>query len=245
MNSTKLRLQYDVCKTPDNGIPVIIVAAGRSTRMKGINKQFMPIMGVPVIARTLSVFEKSNDISKIIIVTSADSIIDMQLICDKYMISKVTDIVVGGKNRHESVMSGIAVLDKNDDKVLIHDGARPFVDTYTISEVTKALDDFDAALCLNKINDTVKKVDENGIVIGTVDRSTLYAAQTPQGVNVKNYIAACESVGNAQDFTDDASVMEAAGYRVKAIIGSGKNIKITTPEDVIIAESLVKGERES
>ncbi len=244
MNTTKTRLQYNVCTQNENAIPAIIVAAGSSSRMKGINKQFMPILGVPVIARTLMAFEKCADISKIIIVTAADSIADMQLACEKYMISKLSDIVIGGANRHESVMNGIAALDKNDLQVLIHDGARPFVDTATISEVAAALNAFDAALCVSKINDTVKKVNSDGKVVATVDRSMLYSAQTPQGVNLPEYLLACDSVKNADTFTDDVSIMEEAGYNVKAIIGSGKNIKITTPDDIAIAEAIVKGEAE-
>lgn len=244
MNKTEIKLQYNVLQNNDMAIPVIIVAAGSSTRMQGINKQFMPILGVPVIARTLMKFNLCADISKIIVVTSRDCICDMQLICEKYMINKLCDIVEGGSNRHESVMNGIARLDITDTKVLIHDGARPFVETRTISEVVSALNGFDAALCVNKINDTVKMVSADGIVQSTVDRSTLYAAQTPQGVDIKKYKDACDSIENVDLFTDDASIMEASGFKVKAVVGSGKNIKITTPDDIIIAESLVKGECE-
>ncbi|MBQ8267340.1 MAG: 2-C-methyl-D-erythritol 4-phosphate cytidylyltransferase [Clostridia bacterium] len=244
MNKTDIKLQYNVCENKDTAIPVIIVAAGSSTRMKGINKQFMPVLGVPVIARTLMAFERCADISKIILVTSRDSILDMQLICEKYMISKITDIIAGGDNRHQSVMKGMERLGANDLKVLVHDGARPFVDTATISAVARSLENFDAVLCVSKINDTVKKVTEDGVVLSTVDRSMLYSAQTPQGVDVVKYKNACNFLGNVEELTDDASVMEAAGYSVKAIIGSGKNIKITTPDDIAIAEALVKGESE-
>lgn len=244
MNKTDIKLQYNICEDKDAALPVIIVAAGSSTRMKGINKQFMHVLGVPVIARTLMAFERCADISKIILVTSSDSIPDMQLICEKYMINKITDIIAGGDNRHQSVMKGIERLDKNDLKVLIHDGARPFIDTATISAVACALENFDAALCVSKINDTVKKVTEDGSVLSTVDRSMLYAAQTPQGVDVGKYKNACNSLANVEELTDDASVMEAAGYSVKAVIGSGRNIKITTPDDIAIAEALVKGESE-
>ncbi len=244
MNKTELKLQYDICENLGEGIPVIIVAAGSSTRMQGINKQFMPILGVPVIVRTLMAFEACSDISKIIVVTARDSILDMQLLCDKYMISKVTAIVEGGKNRHQSVMNGIEQLDNNDTRVLIHDGARPFVETSTISEVSNALNAFDAALCVSKINDTVKKVSSDGTVLSTVDRSMLYSAQTPQGVDVQKYKSACNTLLNVEELTDDASVMEEAGYTVKAVISSGRNIKITTPDDIAIAEALVKGENE-
>ena len=244
MNKTQTKLQYDICQKSDKAIPAIIVAAGASTRMNGINKQFLPILGVPVIARTLMTFEACQDVSKIIVVTSPESVIDVQLVCEKYMISKLCDIVQGGANRHESVMNGISRLDVNDSKVLIHDGARPFVDVGIISEVVNSLDNFDAALCVSKINDTVKMVSKDGMVLSTVDRSMLYAAQTPQGVDVVKYKNACNSTENVGLFTDDVSIMEKAGYSVKAIIGSSNNIKITTPDDVAIAESLVKGESE-
>ena len=244
MNKTQLKLQYNICEKNENAVPAIIVAAGASTRMKGINKQFLPILGVPVIARTLMTFERCDGISKIIVVTAKESILPIQQLCEKYGISKLCDIVAGGANRHESVVNGIACLDLDDKKVLIHDGARPFVDTNVICEVASALNDYDAALCVCKINDTVKKVSNDGMVESTVDRSQLYAAQTPQGVDVVKYKNACEQISNVEDFTDDASIMEAFGYSVKAIISSGKNIKITTPDDIILAESLVKGESE-
>lgn len=242
MNVTELKLQYNVCEKTDGGIPVIIVAAGTSSRMNGINKQFMSLLGIPVIARTLMAFENSSDISKIIVVTAKDSVLDMQQICDKYMITKLTDIICGGSCRHESVMNGIAQLDAADKKVLIHDGARPFVDSNIINSVVNALKSFDAALCVNKINDTVKKLDQNGMVISTVERDMLYAAQTPQGVDVNKYKSACEKIKSAEKLTDDVAIMEAAGYSVKAVIGSSKNIKITTPDDIAVAEGLIKGD---
>lgn len=242
MTLTEVKLQYDICENLGEGLPVIIVAAGKSTRMGGINKQFLSLLGIPVIARTLMAFENCKSISKIILVTSKENVADMQIICKKYLISKLTDIVIGGKNRHESVVKGIERLDKSDLNVLIHDGARPLVDGNIISEVADALKLYDASLCVNKINDTVKKVGSDGRVIATVNRDMLYVAQTPQGVNVEKYKKALEKFENANEFTDDASVMEKAGYSVKAIIGSAKNIKITTPEDIIIAEGILKGE---
>lgn len=245
MNKTEIKLQYDICDKNDNAIPVIIVAAGSSSRMKGINKQFMPILGVPVIVRTLMAFERCNDISKIVVVTAKESVLDLQMLCEKYAINKVCDIVVGGSNRHQSVMAGIDRLDSDDKKVLIHDGARPFVETCTISAVVDALNHFDAALCVSKINDTVKMVGVDGLVKSTVERSALYAAQTPQGVDLEKYKFACQSVTNVEMLTDDASIMEEAGYSVKAVIGSSRNIKITTPDDISIAEALVQGENET
>lgn len=242
MNKTEIELQYDICLQNENAIPAIIVSAGASTRMHGIDKQFLPIFGVPVVARTLMTFERCEHISKIIVVTSKQNIQQMQLVCEKYNISKVSDIVEGGCNRHESVMNGISRLDNTDEKVLIHDGARPFVELHTISEVVDALSAYDAALCACKINDTVKKVSADGLVDCTIDRSCLYSAQTPQGVDVKKYKIACNNIPNVENLTDDASVMEAMGYSVKIVMSSSKNIKITTPDDIAVAEALVKGE---
>lgn len=242
MNLVDTKLKYDVCESEDSGIPAIIVAAGASSRMNGEDKQLMMLLGIPVIVRTLFAFQNSTDISKIIIVASPKNILDIQRVCDKYLISKVTDIVVGGNTRQESVMCGIKALGINDSKVIIHDGARPLADNKIIGDVVKALNSFDAAVCVSKINDTVKSVDANGIITSTVDRSFLYSAQTPQGVDVEKYILACDKVKDFSIFTDDASIMEAAGYKVKAVEGSRKNIKITTSEDLFIAEAFIKEE---
>lgn len=241
MIKTDFKLQYETRDVADDGIPVIIVAAGLSTRMGGINKQTALLCGIPVIARTLKVFENSFKISRIILVTQDMLIPEMQLIAEKYMISKLTDIVEGGADRHASVMRGMECLAENENKVLIHDGARPFVTDYIIGGCVDALENYDGCLCGMKITDTVKRVDEACNVVDTLDRTYLYAAQTPQGVNVSAYKNACANIGDKK-FTDDASVLESAGYRVKMVQGSARNIKITTAEDLLMAEALIKGE---
>ena len=241
MIKTDFKLQYDTCDGTNGGIPVIIVAAGLSTRMGGINKQTALLCGIPVIARTLKVFENSRYISRIILVTQSKLIPEMQSIAEKYMISKLTDIVEGGADRHASVMCGIERLTANEDKVLIQDGARPFATAGMISRCVAALHNYDGCLCGVKINDTVKRVDDAYNVADTLDRSYLYAAQTPQGVSVSAYKSACVQMGD-KEFTDDAAVLESAGYRVKLVQGSARNIKITTAEDLLMAEALIKGE---
>lgn len=243
MTKLEFELEFKEVTAKDNGgIPVIIVAAGSSSRMKGINKQFASVAGIPVIARTLLAFENSPLISKIVLVTKKEFIPDMQLIADKYMIGKIDCIIEGGNDRHASVMNGINALSKDDVRVLIHDGARPFVTNKIIKDCVDALLGADGCLCGIKINDTVKKVDENGVVTETIDRTYLYGAQTPQGVNVALYKKASEEFEN-KDFTDDAGVLEAAGYIVKMVEGSSSNIKITCAEDLEFAESLIiKGE---
>lgn len=238
MIDTKPKFEYTVNLKEVSAIPVIVVAAGNSSRMGGQNKQTLEIGGMPVIARTLSTLQKSPFVSKIILVTKSDDIFLMQSICNKYGISKISDIVSGGDTRHKSVLCGIERLDSKDQHALIHDGARPFLTDSMINECITALKSFDGCLCAVKVSDTVKAADSCALVTKTVDRSSLYLAQTPQGVNVEKYKAASKKGG---DFTDDASVLEAAGYSVKIVNGDKRNIKITTPDDIPIAEALLSG----
>ncbi|MCQ2451135.1 MAG: 2-C-methyl-D-erythritol 4-phosphate cytidylyltransferase [Clostridia bacterium] len=239
MEVTKTSLVYEKVDTRNTPVPVIIVAAGNSTRMNGTNKQFVKICGVPLIAKTVSAFEKSPIISRIIIVTKKESILEIQKLCKKYNLLKVSDIVEGGSNRTESVKCGINKLIKGENKVLIHDGARPFVSEKMIADVCRSLKTADCALIAKKSTDTVKLTDNESTVKQTLDRNCIYLAQTPQGVDVNKYRFALNSL-KCEDYTDDASLMEAMGYKCVVIEGSSSNIKITTPEDIAIAEALLK-----
>lgn len=241
MVKTDFKIEYTT-KEPLERYPVIIVAAGNSSRMQGMNKQFFEVGGVPVIARTMSAFENSALISRIILVTKEEFIADMQKIASKYNISKLTDVVVGGSDRFSSVLNGFNCLGDNDTKVLIHDGARPFVSGVIIGNVCAALQNFDASVCAVPLKDTVKMVNPDGTVNNTPDRTKLFSVQTPQGVDVKLYKKAAFSITDTSVITDDASVMELAGHSVKIVEGDYKNIKITTPEDIVLAEAFLKGE---
>ena len=238
MTETKLELEYSVTEQ-SAGIPVIIVAAGNSTRMQGVNKQFIEILGVPVIARTLLTFENSKHVSKIILVTREEDINNLQLLAEKYGISKLCDIVTGGKSRQESVLNGFNVLDSDTESVIIHDGARPFVSEKIIGAVVGKLSICDAVTCAIKVKDTIKQIDSEGKVVKTLDRNELVAVQTPQGVKVKKYLEAAKKLGDVSVFTDDTSIMEAVGHTVFTVEGSYKNIKITTPEDTLAAEKFI------
>lgn len=241
MLKTDFKVEY-TSESATRRYPVIIVAAGSSNRMQGINKQFLEIDCVPVIVRTMSAFEDSPLISRIILVTKEEYIADIERLADNYSITKLTDVVSGGADRFSSVLNGFKCLNNDEEKVLIHDGARPFVDCVVIGNVCAALPNFDSAICAVPIKDTVKVVDSNGIVKDTPARSELYSAQTPQGVDVSLYIKAAETIENKSLITDDASVMELAGHSVKIVMGDYKNIKITTPEDIILAEAILRGE---
>lgn len=238
---TETKLKYEVAELKDKKLPVIIVAAGNSTRM-GTNKQFMRISGLPVIARTLAAFENADIIDRIILVVKADDIFSFEILVKKYGFQKVTDIVSGGNTRAESVQKGIERLAFNDTRVLIHDGARPLVSERIINSVANALKVHQAVSCAVKVKDTIKQVDKNGKIIRTLDRESLYAMQTPQGVRVSDYLEAISKIGNVSAFYDDTSIMEAANYDCYCVEGSYKNIKITTPDDIEAAESYLKEE---
>lgn len=246
MLETEFKLEYEIEELPaDGGVPVIVVAAGSSTRMNDINKQTALLCGVPLIIRTLMQFEKCSKISNIILVVKPDELFSMQQLADGYSIKKLSDIVCGGESRQQSVKNGLERLPENAETVLIHDGARPFVTDEIICSVISALSTHNAVTCAVKLKDTVKQVDENGNVLSTPDRNTLVAVQTPQGVNVSDYRAALESSVDLGRFTDDMSVMEAAGHKPFTVPGSYENIKVTTPEDIALAEYLIlKDEKE-
>lgn len=235
MEQTKFKLCYDTCAADAEKYPVIIVAAGSSSRMQGVNKQLAELDGVPVIIKSLRAFDHSPFISRIILVTREEDIQLLQRLADEYSIENLTDIVAGGADRHSSVMCGMSRLAADEDKVLIHDGARPLVNDFVIGNVTAALANEAAVICAVPIADTIKRADENGFVNETVDRTRLYAVQTPQGVSVTEYRSACEKISDTHLLTDDAAFMEAAGYRVRIVEGDTKNIKITTQKDLTLA----------
>lgn len=240
MLKTELKLDYTLNQQTEK-VPVIVVAAGSSSRMQGANKQLLDLGDIPVIIRTLRAFEECGGISNIILVVKTEDLFQMQLLCEKYNISKLSDIVCGGATRQVSVLNGFKVLPSDTEKVLIHDGARPFVTNDIICSVIAALDDFDASGCAVKLKDTIKQIDQKNQVLRTVPREDLVAIQTPQGVWAKKYLEACENA-DITFFTDDTSIMEAAGYRVCVVEGSYKNIKITTKEDIVLAKSFLSEE---
>ena len=237
---TETVLKYEVSEIPKDGIPAIIVAAGSFTRMEGVNKQLAEISGIPVIIRTLMAFENSSLVSSIILVVRPDDVFSMQLLTEKYGMTKLTDIVCGGNCRQESVVKGLSRVSVTAEKVLIHDGARPLVDGDTIERVVKGLDSFSAVTCAVPIVDTVKRVGSEGQVLETLNRDGLVSVQTPQGVRIADYKSALKKAEDLSVFTDDTSIMENAGFKVLTVMGSRDNIKITTKRDISFAESLLE-----
>ena len=224
-------------------VSVIIAAAGMSNRMGSkINKQFIWIEGKPILAHTIDKFEKCRYIDEIIIVSKEEEIdYCRKEIVKKYKFKKVSNIIRGGKERQDSVYNGILALNEKTDIVLTHDGARPFIEIESIEDGIKGVLEFDACVIGVPVTDTIKVVSEDNTIKNTPDRSIIWAAQTPQCFRKDILIKGYEKAIKDRYFaTDDSSIVENIGIKVKMIMGNYKNIKITTPEDIIIAESLFK-----
>lgn len=227
----------------------IVLSAGRGTRMQSdIPKQYMPLIDKPVLYYSLKAFQDSS-VSSIILVTGKEDVEFCQKeIVEKYNITKVSAIVTGGKERYHSVYEGLKQL-KDHDYVLIHDGARPCVNVDIIERSIQSAIEEEACVVGMPVKDTIKISNENGYAVETPDRSTLWMIQTPQSFSYSLiYGAYTELMGQMQkgsqdvpSITDDAMVVEYIyGKKVKLILGSYTNIKITTPEDIRVAEGFLK-----
>ena len=250
MTTKTFSLEYTAEKLYDSeastDTAVIIVAAGSASRMGGINKILSPLCFLPVIQRTIAAFEAHPAVKSIVVVTKEDMLADIQKIVLKADFLKVTDIVLGGASREESVKCGFDILSKNEEikKVLVHDGARPLVSFDVIDRVITATDSFGAAIPAVAVKDTIKKVGAIGKVVETLERDNLVNIQTPQGFKTEILKDAFFKADKDLDaFTDDSSLVEAAGYSVYTVKGDYKNIKITTPEDMLIASAYIDTEK--
>jgi 2-C-methyl-D-erythritol 4-phosphate cytidylyltransferase len=221
----------------------IIAAAGSSRRMEGRDKLWTPLAGRNTLARTIDVFEASSIIDTIVLVINSERLEDCMRLCQQEGWSKITGIVEGGFRRQDSVRSGLdslAKLTPTPQWVMIHDGARPLV-TFDILEAGLiAAQECNAAIAAVAVKDTIKQV-EQGWISSTLDRSQLWAIQTPQVFSFPLIHHAYQTVASKQEFTDDAALLEHLGKRVAVFNGSYRNIKITTQEDLLIAEALIKG----
>ena len=241
MQKTKFSLEFEKREEHKGNLPVIIVAAGSSSRMQGTDKQMLEVGGTPVIVRTLRAFENCPVISEITVVTKQEKVADVKKLAERYAVGKLKNVVVGGACRAESVKNGVALYRGVCEKVLVHDGARPLVTDAVITRVAKDLEEYNSVACAVKVNDTVKRVNDEGIAIETVNRDGLVLIQTPQGVNTNIFLNALDGA-DMSVFTDDTSVMEYAGEKTKIVEGDPDNIKITTPADVAKAEGIIRKE---
>ncbi|MEJ6949608.1 2-C-methyl-D-erythritol 4-phosphate cytidylyltransferase [Natronospora cellulosivora (SeqCode)] len=229
------------------GFGVIIPAAGQGKRMKSsVKKQYLELLGLPVLVHTLSLFVNHPEIIQIIIVVQKDEIDYCTLnIVDKYFNKKDIQVVAGGKTRRESVFAGLKVFSPALDYVIIHDGARPLITNKLLNKVVSSVKKEKAVTLGSKLKDTIKKVNEKKVVLETPDRKEFMAIQTPQAFLYKTILEAHQRVPQDAVVTDDASLLEYMGYDVKIIEGSYENIKITTPIDMVVAESIISGRKRS
>jgi 2-C-methyl-D-erythritol 4-phosphate cytidylyltransferase len=222
---------------------VVIVAAGSSRRMGGRDKLWIPLAGRLTLARTIDAFAASPLVSRIVLVLNAERIEDARELCAREGWQKIGGIVAGGARRQDSVRAGLDQLAETAPEtpwVMIHDGARPLVTAAILEAGLRAAQEHQAAVAAVPVKDTIKQV-QDGIIQSTPERSQLWAVQTPQVFAFPLIHQAHHSEIAQEDATDDAALLERLGHPVAIFPGSYTNLKITTHEDLLIAEALLKG----
>lgn len=221
-------------------VGVVIVGAGRGERMNGIDKIFAPVNGVPVIAYSLRTFAALPQVSRISLVLSEERLRDGRRLGTAFGMGKIAAMCVGGERRRDSVRVGLEALG-GCDWVLVHDGARPLVDAETVLRGLAAVAETGAAVCAVPAKDTIKVVSEDGSVQETPPRESMWQVQTPQIFRYETLMKAHERCSG--DFTDDAAMVESLGAAVKVFMGSYRNVKVTTPEDLTVVQALMRASR--
>ena len=215
---------------------VVVVAAGRSTRMGGTDKTFADIHGVPLVVHTLRRLACSSAVAGIALVVAEDAVARAKAVVTEHHIDKIAAVCAGGERRQDSVYAGLLAL--GDCRwVAVHDGARPCIDGDVLDRALQAARRWSAAVAAVPVKDTIKVVGNDDVVTDTPERSTLWAAQTPQVFDYRLLLRAHESA--ASDFTDDAAMVEALGHSVRIFHGSYENLKVTTPEDLAFVRHLL------
>lgn len=225
-------------------VSAIVLAAGSGSRMRlKTAKQFISVGEYPLIYYALKTFEASI-VDEIIVVTRKEDIEYLKKeIVERYHFTKVRRIVAGGKERYDSVENGIKACDKRNKIIMIHDGARPFITNKMILDSISATRRYKACTVAVPVKDTIKVVDKAGFGVSTPDRSALYQIQTPQTFDRDLLLEAYDRLraSGDRDITDDTMIVERyIDQKVKIIEGSYENIKVTTPEDLLVAKALLK-----
>lgn len=223
---------------PLKGCGAVIVAAGNASRMGGIDKVMAELGGEPMIVRTVRTFQNSEAISEIVIVTREDLILPIQTLCTG--MDKVIAVVKGGSSRQESVWLGLNSLSGKSKLAAIHDGARPLITDAVIDRTVRAAHSYGAAAPGIPVKDTIKIVN-GGLVESTPDRETLRAIQTPQVFDFDLLRGALKKAEKDDaKVTDDCSAVELLGMSIKIVEGDERNLKVTTPMDLKVAEMLLE-----
>ena len=223
--------------TPGFSVGAVVVAAGKSSRMGGVDKVFTPILRRPLLTFVLDQLEAFPPVSEIVLVVDSGSLRQGQDLIEAGGYLKVTHVCPGGARRQDSVRSGLDSLTPCG-WVIVHDGARPCLDLPMLERGLAAAQEAGASVAGVPVKDTIKVVSGQGTVLDTPDRRSLWAAQTPQ---IFRYDLLRDAHGRCgQDVTDDAMMVESLGHPVQMFLGSYENLKVTTPEDLILAEAFLK-----
>ncbi|MBS1418932.1 MAG: 2-C-methyl-D-erythritol 4-phosphate cytidylyltransferase [Oscillospiraceae bacterium] len=218
----------------------VIVAAGSAQRM-GSDKINAALGGIPVLVRTLRAFQESELVDEIIVVTRMDKIQHTAELCKKYGIEKASRVVCGGSTRAESALAGVSEVRRGTRLIAIHDGARPLVTQAVISRTVRAAAEHFSAVPVVKSTDTLKIVDDKGMILSGADRESTVRVQTPQVFDADLIKGALtRAVTEKLPFTDDCSAMELMGIKTYTVPGDEDNIKLTTPRDRVLAEAILK-----
>ena len=220
----------------------IIAAAGMGSRMASDRpKQFLQLAGTPIIFHTLAPFEQCDSIQEVIVVLPAEEAASFLTLAGKHGLRKLSRVVPGGTTRADSVKRGLLAIRAATARVVaVHDGVRPFVTVEEIESVVKAAESNGAAILVAPVTDTIKQVTDNSVV-NTLDRTGLRRALTPQCFRYDLLRKAYEEADvNDPSLTDESALVEKIGVQVTTIEGNSRNIKITTPQDLLIAETFLK-----
>jgi len=220
-------------------VSAIIPAAGQGVRMgAGVPKQFLLLNGKPILHHTLHAFQQCDEVDEVVIVMPLNEIEAAGGPLENEF-SKIKSVVPGGDKRQDSVCNGFNALDADTDIVVVHDGVRPFAGPDLIRESILAARDFGAVITAVPVSDTIKKANEDGFVVGTVDRNGLWRVQTPQTFRYDLLKEACDRAGKDGFYgTDEGALIEHLGRELKIIPGSELNIKITRSEDLVLGEHI-------
>ncbi len=221
-------------------VGVAIVAAGESRRMGGLDKLFAPLGNIPLLAHSVITFNESPLVSAIAIAASAHNLEDARRLVRDFRLEKVESVIEGGARRQDSVLKALRSLEGSD-IALVHDGARPFVDDSMIERAVSTASKSAAAIAAVPVKDTIKVANPDMTISDTPPRDSLWAAQTPQAFAYDLILQAHSLVD--YDVTDDAAMIEALGHPARLFMGSYDNIKVTTPEDLHVAEAILRSRR--
>ncbi len=226
-------------------VSVIIAAAGNSTRYgTGNSKQFLLLEGIPVLIKSVQAFEQIDEVKEIIITARKQDFDVIEGFLQQYNIKKVKSVVEGGATRQDSIAAAVKKVSEETEIIAVHDGARPLVSKETIIGVIEKAVEKGAAACAVPVKDTIKIIDSSGKIVTTPDRASLRAVQTPQVFDFALYKEAIDkAVSESKQYTDDCQLIESMGHPVYLTDGDYENIKITTPDDLLVAEKFLSERR--